>query len=171
MLHFLVYTYLLCCKSIYFYLGNKVILSSFFPCDLSFPSRSELLPDFIGPRWEALRKGFLSWCNIKGLSTTRTYSGQRISEKWIHSATWSGENWIYLKSCSCCELSIKKPLQIYGHLIWLLFFANIQLIVSLLKILCTNIAWQRRKLGKILQDWGVLSLQVCLSIKNIVYSL
>ncbi|KAG6523812.1 hypothetical protein ZIOFF_013699 [Zingiber officinale] len=35
-----------------------------------------------------------------------------------------------------------------------------QLIINLLKILCANTAWQRRKLGKILQDWSVLSLQV-----------
>ncbi|CAL9147358.1 unnamed protein product [Musa hybrid cultivar] len=41
-----------------------------------------------------------------------------------------------------------------------------QLIVSLLKILCTNIAWQRRKLGKILQDWGVLSLQLEMAFKR-----
>lgn len=41
-----------------------------------------------------------------------------------------------------------------------------QLIVSLLKILCTNSAWQRRKLGKILQDWGVLSLQLEMAFKR-----
>ncbi|CAL9132181.1 unnamed protein product [Musa textilis] len=41
-----------------------------------------------------------------------------------------------------------------------------QLIVNLLKILCTNIAWQRRKLGKILQDWGVLSLQLEMAFKR-----
>ncbi|PKA48850.1 hypothetical protein AXF42_Ash016366 [Apostasia shenzhenica] len=34
-----------------------------------------------------------------------------------------------------------------------------QLTVNLIKILCTNHAWQRRKLGKILQDWGVISIQ------------
>ncbi|KAK6945150.1 hypothetical protein RJ641_026252 [Dillenia turbinata] len=35
-----------------------------------------------------------------------------------------------------------------------------QLVINLVKILCTNTAWQRRKLGKILQDWRVIHLQV-----------
>ncbi|KAK9102058.1 hypothetical protein Sjap_019312 [Stephania japonica] len=33
------------------------------------------------------------------------------------------------------------------------------LLINFLKILCTNLAWQRRKLGKILQDWTVTSVQ------------
>ena len=37
----------------------------------------------------------------------------------------------------------------------------LQLVINLLKILCTNAAWQRRKLGKILQDWRVIYVQVC----------
>ncbi|WOL00497.1 N-alpha-acetyltransferase 35, NatC auxiliary subunit [Canna indica] len=41
-----------------------------------------------------------------------------------------------------------------------------QLIVNLLKILCTNTAWQRRKLGKCLQDWSVLSLQLEMAFKR-----
>ena len=41
-----------------------------------------------------------------------------------------------------------------------LFFL-LQLVINLLKILCTNAAWQRRKLGKILQDWRVIYVQVC----------
>ncbi|XP_077237951.1 MAK10 homologue isoform X2 [Tasmannia lanceolata] len=40
-----------------------------------------------------------------------------------------------------------------------------QLVINLLKILCTNAAWQRRKLGKILQDWSVTSVQVELACK------
>ena len=36
-----------------------------------------------------------------------------------------------------------------------------QLVINLLKILCTNAAWQRRKLGKMLQDWRVTYVQVC----------
>lgn len=36
-----------------------------------------------------------------------------------------------------------------------------QLLINLLKIVCTNIAWQRRKLGKILHDWRVIHMQVC----------
>nr|CAB3451393.1 unnamed protein product [Digitaria exilis] len=36
-----------------------------------------------------------------------------------------------------------------------------QLVINLLKILCTNTAWQRRKLGKSLQDWSTISIQVC----------
>ncbi|GAB2210599.1 hypothetical protein Droror1_Dr00015867 [Drosera rotundifolia] len=35
-----------------------------------------------------------------------------------------------------------------------------ELVINLLKILCTNIAWQRRKLGKILQDWRVIYVQL-----------
>ncbi|KAJ4792597.1 hypothetical protein LUZ62_043843 [Rhynchospora pubera] len=35
-----------------------------------------------------------------------------------------------------------------------------QLLMVLLKILCTNSAWQRRKLGKTLQDWSVVSIQL-----------
>ncbi|XP_042456501.1 N-alpha-acetyltransferase 35, NatC auxiliary subunit-like isoform X1 [Zingiber officinale] len=41
-----------------------------------------------------------------------------------------------------------------------------QLIINLLKILCANTAWQRRKLGKILQDWSVLSLQLEIAFKR-----
>lgn len=35
-----------------------------------------------------------------------------------------------------------------------------QLVITLLKILCTNTSWQRRKLGKILQDWSIISIQL-----------
>jgi hypothetical protein len=35
-----------------------------------------------------------------------------------------------------------------------------QLMVNLLKILCANTPWQRRKLGKILNDWSVFHVQV-----------
>ncbi|OUZ99842.1 NatC N(alpha)-terminal acetyltransferase [Macleaya cordata] len=41
-----------------------------------------------------------------------------------------------------------------------------QLVINLLKILCTNTAWQRRKLGKILQDWSVTSVQLELAFKR-----
>ncbi|XP_020530591.1 N-alpha-acetyltransferase 35, NatC auxiliary subunit isoform X2 [Amborella trichopoda] len=41
-----------------------------------------------------------------------------------------------------------------------------QLVINLLKILCTNAAWQRRKLGKILQDWGATAAQLQLSSKR-----
>lgn len=45
-----------------------------------------------------------------------------------------------------------------------------QMVVNLLKILCTNAAWQRRKLGKMLQDWRVTFVQVgpLLVFQNIV---
>jgi hypothetical protein len=36
----------------------------------------------------------------------------------------------------------------------------LQVTQHLLKIMCTNAAWQRRKLGRILQDWGNLLQQV-----------
>lgn len=39
-------------------------------------------------------------------------------------------------------------------------FCVMQLVINMLKILCTNAAWQRRKLGKILQDWRVIYVQV-----------
>ncbi|EEF30428.1 N-alpha-acetyltransferase 35, NatC auxiliary subunit [Ricinus communis] len=35
-----------------------------------------------------------------------------------------------------------------------------QLVINMLKILCTNAAWQRRKLGKVLQDWRILYVQL-----------
>ncbi|KAA8522977.1 hypothetical protein F0562_009400 [Nyssa sinensis] len=41
-----------------------------------------------------------------------------------------------------------------------------QLVISLLKILCTNAAWQRRKLGKILQDWRVIYVQLELAFRK-----
>lgn len=41
-----------------------------------------------------------------------------------------------------------------------------QLVINLLKILCTNASWQRRKLGKILQDWSVTSIQLDLALKR-----
>ncbi|XP_059637894.1 uncharacterized protein LOC132279856 isoform X2 [Cornus florida] len=41
-----------------------------------------------------------------------------------------------------------------------------QLVVSLLKIICTNVAWQRRKLGKILQDWRVIFVQLELAFRK-----
>ena len=36
-----------------------------------------------------------------------------------------------------------------------------QIVINMLKVLCTNAAWQRRKLGKILQDWRAIYVQVC----------
>ncbi|KAF8689938.1 hypothetical protein HU200_041573 [Digitaria exilis] len=41
-----------------------------------------------------------------------------------------------------------------------------QLVINLLKILCTNAAWQRRKLGKSLQDWSTISIQLELALKR-----
>ncbi|TVU27867.1 hypothetical protein EJB05_19368, partial [Eragrostis curvula] len=41
-----------------------------------------------------------------------------------------------------------------------------QLVVNLLKIICTNTAWQRRKLGKSLQDWSTISIQLELALKR-----
>ncbi|KAL5729638.1 hypothetical protein ACHQM5_002562 [Ranunculus cassubicifolius] len=41
-----------------------------------------------------------------------------------------------------------------------------QLLINLLKILCTNVAWQRRKLGKVLQDWSVTAVQLELAFKR-----
>ncbi|PON77085.1 NatC N(alpha)-terminal acetyltransferase, Mak10 subunit [Parasponia andersonii] len=41
-----------------------------------------------------------------------------------------------------------------------------QLVINLLKILCTNSAWQRRKLGKIIQDWRVIYLQLEMAFKE-----
>ncbi|OAY66784.1 N-alpha-acetyltransferase 35, NatC auxiliary subunit [Ananas comosus] len=41
-----------------------------------------------------------------------------------------------------------------------------QLLINLIKILCANTAWQRRKLGKILQDWSVISIQLELALKR-----
>ncbi|PPD99011.1 hypothetical protein GOBAR_DD03975 [Gossypium barbadense] len=41
-----------------------------------------------------------------------------------------------------------------------------KLVMNLLKILCTNAAWQRRKLGKFLQDWRVIYVQLELAFRN-----
>ncbi|KAM6580074.1 hypothetical protein CsatA_003848 [Cannabis sativa] len=41
-----------------------------------------------------------------------------------------------------------------------------QLVINLLKIICTNSAWQRRKLGKIMQDWRVIYLQLEMVFKK-----
>uniref|UniRef100_A0A7N0TGY9 NAA35-like TPR repeats domain-containing protein n=1 Tax=Kalanchoe fedtschenkoi TaxID=63787 RepID=A0A7N0TGY9_KALFE len=39
-------------------------------------------------------------------------------------------------------------------------------LINLLKTLCTNAAWQRRKLGKILQDWRVIHMQLEMAFQN-----
>ncbi|AEC06164.1 MAK10 homologue [Arabidopsis thaliana] len=39
-----------------------------------------------------------------------------------------------------------------------------QLMVNLLKILCANTPWQRRKLGKILNDWSVFHVQMGIAV-------
>lgn len=41
-----------------------------------------------------------------------------------------------------------------------------QLIITLLRILCANTAWQRRKLGKILQDWRIIYVQLELAFRK-----
>ncbi|XP_030548759.1 N-alpha-acetyltransferase 35, NatC auxiliary subunit isoform X1 [Rhodamnia argentea] len=41
-----------------------------------------------------------------------------------------------------------------------------QLVINLLKILSTNAAWQRRKLGKIVQDWRVIHIQLELALRQ-----
>lgn len=41
-----------------------------------------------------------------------------------------------------------------------------QLVVTLLKILCTNAAWQRRKLGKVLQDWRIIYVQLEMAFRK-----
>ncbi|XP_050272020.1 uncharacterized protein LOC126715464 [Quercus robur] len=41
-----------------------------------------------------------------------------------------------------------------------------QLVINMLKILCTNAAWQRRKLGKMLQDWRVMYVQLELAFRK-----
>ncbi|GMH04559.1 hypothetical protein Nepgr_006399 [Nepenthes gracilis] len=41
-----------------------------------------------------------------------------------------------------------------------------QFVINLLKILCTNVAWQRRKLGKILQDWRIIYVQLELAFRK-----
>ncbi|XP_065849422.1 uncharacterized protein [Euphorbia lathyris] len=41
-----------------------------------------------------------------------------------------------------------------------------QLVINMLRILCTNAAWQRRKLGKILQDWRVIYVQLEVAFTN-----
>nr|XP_027072791.1 N-alpha-acetyltransferase 35, NatC auxiliary subunit-like isoform X2 [Coffea arabica] len=44
--------------------------------------------------------------------------------------------------------------------------AYLQLLTNLLRILCTNSAWQRRKLGKILQEWRIVHAQLELAFRK-----
>ncbi|XP_057487100.1 uncharacterized protein LOC130773167 isoform X3 [Actinidia eriantha] len=41
-----------------------------------------------------------------------------------------------------------------------------KLVISLLKILCANASWQQHKLGKILQDWQVIYIQLELAFQK-----
>ncbi|XP_073150285.1 uncharacterized protein [Henckelia pumila] len=41
-----------------------------------------------------------------------------------------------------------------------------QLLISLLRVLCTNTAWQRRKLGKLVQDWRIIYVQLELAFRE-----
>lgn len=41
-----------------------------------------------------------------------------------------------------------------------------QLAINLLRVLCTNTSWQRRKLGKILQDWRIIYVQLELAFRK-----
>ncbi|KAI5681918.1 hypothetical protein M9H77_03146 [Catharanthus roseus] len=41
-----------------------------------------------------------------------------------------------------------------------------QLLINLLRILCTNAAWQRRKLGKVLQEWRIIYMQLEISFTH-----
>ncbi|XP_074281144.1 uncharacterized protein LOC141606055 isoform X2 [Silene latifolia] len=41
-----------------------------------------------------------------------------------------------------------------------------QFLINLLRILCTNVAWQRRKLGRVLQDWRVIYVQLELAFRK-----
>ncbi|KAL1554833.1 N-alpha-acetyltransferase 35, NatC auxiliary subunit-like [Salvia divinorum] len=41
-----------------------------------------------------------------------------------------------------------------------------QLLVTLFRVLCANTAWQRRKLGKILQDWRIIYVQLELAFRK-----
>ncbi|XP_047949241.1 N-alpha-acetyltransferase 35, NatC auxiliary subunit [Salvia hispanica] len=41
-----------------------------------------------------------------------------------------------------------------------------QLLTTLFRVLCTNTAWQRRKLGKILQDWRIIYVQLELAFRK-----
>ncbi|CAH9076150.1 unnamed protein product [Cuscuta epithymum] len=40
------------------------------------------------------------------------------------------------------------------------------LLITLLRVLCTNLAWQRRKLGKTLQDWRIIYVQLELAFRK-----
>lgn len=43
-----------------------------------------------------------------------------------------------------------------------------QLMINLLKILCANTPWQRRKLGKILNDWSVFNVQMGITVGHMM---
>lgn len=73
--------------------------------------------------------------------------------------------WISLNLGFMCAPEDSRTQMRLFHWHWVLhlicvIFCVMQLVINLLKILCTNGAWQRRKLGKILQDWRVVYVQV-----------
>uniref|UniRef100_A0A1J3GRG8 N-alpha-acetyltransferase 35, NatC auxiliary subunit n=1 Tax=Noccaea caerulescens TaxID=107243 RepID=A0A1J3GRG8_NOCCA len=43
-----------------------------------------------------------------------------------------------------------------------------QLMINLLKILCANTPWQRRKLGKILNDWSIFNVQMGINVGHLM---
>ncbi|KAF2614168.1 hypothetical protein F2Q70_00011860 [Brassica cretica] len=43
-----------------------------------------------------------------------------------------------------------------------------QLMINLLKILCANTPWQRRKLGKILNDWSIFNVQMGITVGHMM---
>ncbi|KAJ4709062.1 N-alpha-acetyltransferase 35 NatC auxiliary subunit [Melia azedarach] len=68
---------------------------------------------------------------------------------------------VITKAAGLPELTKNHDIQKNEYIVQL-----VQLVINMLKILCTNAAWQRRKLGKILQDWRVICVQLEIALRN-----
>lgn len=62
-------------------------------------------------------------------------------------------------SFALVNLFAQSTIRSWNHMEMICVF-TMQLAINLLRVLCTNTSWQRRKLGKILQDWRIIYVQV-----------
>lgn len=92
-----------------------------------------------------------------------TKSSRKSFRKMSLSHNWNRSEYFLIASYFLCYV---KTWSYCLYILLVLFnsFTDLQLVVYLLKVICTNAAWQRRKLGKILQDWSVTTLQACDSL-------
>ncbi|XP_022755179.1 uncharacterized protein LOC111303293 isoform X6 [Durio zibethinus] len=97
---------------------------------------------------------------LKSAEFLQSCSGESCEDDIDDKTTASGREPIGFDASLNSRLSAPTPPRAIKILSWK------KLVMNLLKILCTNAAWQRRKLGKILQDWRVIYLQLELALRN-----